>query len=189
MQMHICCGLKEHTHLWGYQMKPAHISLDINKCIWWWTHSLRLDGSCDLLFQEHQTVYMYILLLTFEFEKDGATWRLRNKNNGIKDNGGRNESVNAQMCTDCFLNSSTSTLHAYVSKLKTMKPAWVMLWFTCTLTATTVSVCLKVAPKWIYFSTHLNKRANEYINCIVTVFNGSKTAGWIIICQTIWCGS
>lgn len=39
---------------------------------------------------------MYILLLTFEFEKD-ATWRLRNKNNGIKDNGGRNESVNAQL--------------------------------------------------------------------------------------------
>lgn len=61
-------------------------------------------------------MYMYILLLTFEFEKD-ATWRLRNKNNGIKDNGGRNESVNAQMCTDCFLNSSTGTLHVHVSKL------------------------------------------------------------------------
>lgn len=65
---------------------------------------------------------MYILLLTFEFEKD-ATWRLRNKNNGIKDNGGRNESVNAQLCTDCFLNSSTGTLHVHVAKLKTMTPA------------------------------------------------------------------
>lgn len=58
---------------------------------------------------------------------------------------------------------------ARVSKFKTMKPAWLMLWFTCTLTATTVSVCLKVTPKWIHFSAHLNKRKSERIQTSTSI--------------------